>query len=211
MVRLNKLAAFCLAAALLALSSKSWAQHGHRHGYDRHHHHGHHHHGHHHHHRGFGFYINPYYYGGHGFGPFGGYEPFGGNGYGGYYDGFGFYGNSYRVNEPRSVTVLLPTNIVNLEVRLPDADGECWLGGIKQRGQGTVRRFQTPELEPGKSYTYRVSAAWHKNGQFVTEERRVSVQANSSVVVDFTKPAASTGQPAANGAAPPPAEPPPAK
>jgi uncharacterized protein (TIGR03000 family) len=194
------------AVALLSLGPNAWAQYGGRHGYHGHGYHGHHHHGHDHHHGGggFGFYFNPYYFGGYGYGPHGGYR------HGGYYDG-GFFGNDYRLNEPRSVTVLLPTNIVNLEVRLPDAESECWFGGVKQRGQGTVRRFQTPELEPGISYTYTVSAAWHKNGHFVTEERRVSVQANSFVVVDFTKPLALPVKPEAIEEIPPPAEPPPVK
>jgi uncharacterized protein (TIGR03000 family) len=233
-----KLAIFGVAAlAAFGFTSSVWAQHGHHghgHGHHHHGHHGHHHHGHHHHyghhhhghhhhhhghlhhhHGGFGFYISPFV----GYGSWPYYSDYG---YRRYYDDYGYYGNGYYGNgsaynggivyQPRALTVARPVNVVNVEVRLPDAEAECWLQGVKQGGRGTVRRYQSPELDPNKDYTYTISAAWHDNGRLVTEERRVSVRANSSVVVDFTKPEQSADRPSTSTSTPPPpAEPPPAE
>ena len=84
------------------------------------------------------------------------------------------YGGGIVEYQPRALTVARPANGVNVEVRLPDAQAECWLQGVKQGGSGMVRRYQSPELDPTKDYTYTVSAAWQENGQLVTQERQVA-------------------------------------
>jgi uncharacterized protein (TIGR03000 family) len=190
------------ALAAFGISSPAFAQHGHGgHGHGGHGHggHGHWSHGHsghyhgHHHHGGIGIHFGSSY----------------GYGYSPYYSGYGsYYGDSYGVYAPRRVyvarpVIAVPTNVASVEIRLPEAQGEYWLQGIKQGGSGTVRSFRSPELIPGKNYFYTVTAAWHDGGRLVTEERRVAVQSNSSVLVDFTQPVA-----AADGAAAPPDVPP---
>jgi len=109
----------------------------------------------------------------------------------GYYDyaypSYGGYSSAYPstttiVRQPPAVNV----NTAQVVVRLPDANGEVWFDGQKMNGQtGAARSYTTPPLEPGRTYSYQVSAAWHQNGRLVTQERTVNVSAGSAVAVDF--------------------------
>ncbi len=187
------------ALAAFGIASPAFAQHGHGgHGHGGHGGHGH---SSHHHHGGIGIHFGSGY----------------GYGYSPYYSGYGsYYGDSYRVYATRRVYVERPvfaveTNAASVEIRLPEAQGEYWLQGIKQGGSGTVRNFRSPELTPGRTYFYTVTAAWHDGGRLVTEERRVAVQSNSSVLVDFTQPVAAGDRAAAPADVPPLPEPAPAQ
>jgi uncharacterized protein (TIGR03000 family) len=80
-----------------------------------------------------------------------------------------------------------PANIAGLEVFVPSPDAEVWLQGQKVTGSGTTRRFYSPPLEPGKDYTYTINAAWHENGELVTQKREVNVRADALARVDFTQ------------------------
>lgn len=78
---------------------------------------------------------------------------------------------------PANVTVILPEGA---KLTVNDV-------AVNVAGNQT---FQTPKLEPGKSYFYTVKADVVRNGKSVTETRRIDVAAGKSVTVDFT--AAST-------------------
>jgi uncharacterized protein (TIGR03000 family) len=75
-----------------------------------------------------------------------------------------------------------------IQVLLPDPAAEVWFEGTKTEGQGTSRLFESPPLQPGRAYAYRVKASWDRGGQKVTEERVVDVSAGTTYVVDFTRP-----------------------
>ncbi|MCI0378044.1 MAG: TIGR03000 domain-containing protein [Gemmataceae bacterium] len=79
-------------------------------------------------------------------------------------------------------------NYCRVLVRLPDPDAEVWLEGNKTNSRGMTRVYETPELEPGSSYSYTIRASWVQNGRPVTEERRVSLTAGRTVVADFNQP-----------------------
>ena len=74
-----------------------------------------------------------------------------------------------------------------IEVRVPAADAEVFFEGINTRQNGTVRRFQSPAIEGGKTYFYKVQARWKQDGQVVEQTRTVGVRANEAFVVDFTQ------------------------
>ena len=76
-------------------------------------------------------------------------------------------------------------NVATLEVRVPDG-AEIWIEGDKTSMTGTMRRFTSPALEPGKSYTYDVKAKWtDSSGKEVERTRTVKVAAGARVGVDF--------------------------
>ncbi len=82
-------------------------------------------------------------------------------------------------NNQAVVCVVLPTTAANV-----------WFDGHKTSTElSATRVFNTPELTPGKSYYYSVKAEWVQRGRNVSEERSVSVTANQTTVVDFTKAA----------------------
>jgi uncharacterized protein (TIGR03000 family) len=73
-------------------------------------------------------------------------------------------------------------------VKVP-ADAEVWFGSGKTRQTGELREFVSPELEPGRDYTYEVKARWTENGKEVVRTRTFDVSAGAWLVVDFTRPA----------------------
>ena len=74
----------------------------------------------------------------------------------------------------------------SLEVMVPSADTELYFNGIKTQQTGLKRSFTTPELEPGKAYSYEVRARWMENGKEMEQTRTVVVQAgNQSIVAIF--------------------------
>ena len=75
-----------------------------------------------------------------------------------------------------------------LEVRVP-ANAELWVEGGKTSQNGAMRSFISPELQPGKAFTYTIRAHWvSPTGQLVDETRQVKVQAGRQTMVDFLKP-----------------------
>jgi uncharacterized protein (TIGR03000 family) len=78
-------------------------------------------------------------------------------------------------------------NLARLRVIVP-GDAKVWFAGKATRQGGAERRFESPALTPGRSYSYDVKAQWRdKDGKEVTRTRHVDVSANSDRTVDFTR------------------------
>ncbi len=77
-------------------------------------------------------------------------------------------------------------------VRLPAADARLEVEGEATRQVGPVRRFVSPPLDPGKSYSYTFTAFWEPNNYTkIWRTRKVTVQAGKQTEVDLrTKDAA---------------------
>jgi uncharacterized protein (TIGR03000 family) len=91
-----------------------------------------------------------------------------------------------------------PNNTALLTIQVPEA-AELYLQGQKMDLTGTERRFASPALEPGKSYTYDVVVRWAEDGKPVERTKKVLVWANDSKSLAFmpTPKAAVTAPPAA--------------
>jgi uncharacterized protein (TIGR03000 family) len=88
---------------------------------------------------------------------------------------------------PAAENVPPPTDAL-LEVLVPTDDTRVWLDGYATTSRGTERRFSSPQLEAGQSYSYLVKASWiTDDGQMRTAQRQVPVRAGARVVVDFTQ------------------------
>jgi uncharacterized protein (TIGR03000 family) len=74
----------------------------------------------------------------------------------------------------------------NVQVILPDPSVVVWLDDHRTTSTGREREYATPPLQPGKKYTYTVTAMWERNGEVLTEERRVAVVAGRTTFVDLT-------------------------
>ncbi len=115
-------------------------------------------------------------------------------------DGDNYYnGNVYaNVQPPQEYVVARPVaDVAHMEVRLPDPQATIWVEGKEMTSTGTMRRFKSPQLDPSRQFTYHVKAEWRDNGQPVTDERQVKVQANALAVVDFTRPVEASTNPQA--------------
>jgi len=148
-----------------------------------------------HHHNGFGFVGLGLYGLGYGWPYYGGY----GGGYGGYYAPSYYVYNStpaYYISNyysPGGLTQpsapALAKNQAQVAVILPDPEATVWFDGKKTSSVGRVRLFDPPELEPGYTYSYKVTASWVQDGQTVTDVRNAYVVGGQGTVVDFTRPA----------------------
>jgi uncharacterized protein (TIGR03000 family) len=71
-----------------------------------------------------------------------------------------------------------------LVVRLP-AGARLTIAGQPTRSTGATRRFVSPPLEPGKSYTYELRAEVGDEGRTVSATRTVTVGAGRQSQVEF--------------------------
>jgi uncharacterized protein (TIGR03000 family) len=69
------------------------------------------------------------------------------------------------------------------------AGAEVWFGPGKTRQAGETREFVSPELAPGREYTYEVKARWVEGGKDVVQTREIAVSGGTCLTVDFTRPA----------------------
>lgn len=71
-----------------------------------------------------------------------------------------------------------------LVVNLP-ASARLTVDGVQTRSTSSVRTFVSPALEPGKSFSYTLTAEYSRDGQPLTVTRRVRVTAGETVRVDL--------------------------
>jgi uncharacterized protein (TIGR03000 family) len=85
-----------------------------------------------------------------------------------------------------------------IDVRVPAADAEVSFEGNNTRQTGPRRLFQSPMVEAGQTFFYKIRAKWKRpDGTVVDQERTVGVRANETTVVDFTAPVANNPVPVA--------------
>jgi uncharacterized protein (TIGR03000 family) len=75
--------------------------------------------------------------------------------------------------EPAVITVHVPAGAI------------VQFDGVETRHEGITRRFETPPLTPGRSYSYDVSVSWTDGGQTVVRQRRVSFWAGERITLNF--------------------------
>ncbi|HZV07399.1 MAG TPA: TIGR03000 domain-containing protein [Gemmataceae bacterium] len=68
------------------------------------------------------------------------------------------------------------TETAVLIAHLPE-QAAFWVEGTRTHSTGRTRYFQSPPLQAGRKYTYRVRAAWIENGRIVSQTRIIPVQA----------------------------------
>lgn len=52
-----------------------------------------------------------------------------------------------------------------------------WVEGTRTRSRGRTRYFQSPPLQPGRKYNYKLRVVWIEDGHWVGQTREVPVQA----------------------------------
>ena len=92
----------------------------------------------------------------------------------------GFEKKEEQSSEAASVS---PTK-ARVVVRAP-ADARLWVDQVECPLPGTVRSFETPDLNPEQNYVYTLRVAVERNGQTVQESRRVTLTPGQQVQVDF--------------------------
>jgi uncharacterized protein (TIGR03000 family) len=67
-------------------------------------------------------------------------------------------------------------------------DARVWFNGQETTLTGRHRRFLSPTLLPGKTYTYKIRVRWMRDGKAVEEVRNIEFRAGESVPIDFIQP-----------------------
>ncbi|GIW79783.1 MAG: hypothetical protein KatS3mg105_1590 [Gemmatales bacterium] len=90
----------------------------------------------------------------------------------------------YSYGEPAAKADEVPPNAVLITVRVPD-DAKIWFSGQPTQQSGSIRKFVSPPLEPGKTYSYEVKASWNENGKTVEKTKTIPVRAGEHLTVEF--------------------------
>jgi uncharacterized protein (TIGR03000 family) len=87
------------------------------------------------------------------------------------------------------VSTPAPARVV---VKLP-AEAKLFVDGVACPLTSAQRSFDTPPLEPGKTYYYSLKAETNREGRSVAETKRVTVRAGQETIVEFeSKPVVAT-------------------
>lgn len=137
---------------------------------------------------GFGsYYSSPYY--GSGYYGNGGYSSYAVSAYSPDYS----YGQttsleSFPANPPieRSATAYpLAADKVRMLIIVPTPDVELTINGQATTQQGTDRLFDSPSMEPGKTYVYSLRATWSKDGHQITRKKDIDVETGKTYTIVF--------------------------
>jgi uncharacterized protein (TIGR03000 family) len=94
-----------------------------------------------------------------------------------------------EIPQPTGPIRVPPANAALIEIQVPTEFASVWFDNESSSSIGTMRYYITPDLPAGKECHYDIKASWNVNGQVVTQERKITVQAGQTSKVDFTKPA----------------------
>ncbi len=88
-----------------------------------------------------------------------------------------------------AIAAAAPTNpnAAAIDVAVP-AGSQLMVQGQQTQQKGRVRFFESPPLQPGKTYAYKLQAVWtNPNGEQVERTRTVQVHAGDYVRLDLRK------------------------
>ena len=85
----------------------------------------------------------------------------------------------------RDEQAAVPADKARVVVNLP-ADARLWVDQVECPLPGTVRSFDTPNLDPQTNYSYTLRVAVQRNGQTAQDSRRVQLIPGQQVEVDFS-------------------------
>lgn len=145
----------------------------------------------------YGYGLGYYGYGlGYGYGGYGGYGYNSGYGLGYGYGGAPYVAPFYNTPQVPPMQPVAPETFSNppstggaaaIQV-IVAPDAQIWFDGAATTQRGPNREFQTPPLDPNRTFTYQVRAVWTQNGEQVDQTRTVQVRGGRPAFVDFTSP-----------------------
>lgn len=93
--------------------------------------------------------------------------------------------------QPAPAAVITSGQKAQITVVVSDPSAELLIQGQRMSSAGSVRTFNSQDLEPGKTYSYSLTVRRNVAGRPVEETRKVSIHAGEQVTVDFSRPGAS--------------------
>jgi len=80
-------------------------------------------------------------------------------------------------------------------VTLDDPEAAVIINGKRTRQKGKVRRFVTPELQPGETFRARIRVRWDRDGDEVERTQEVTVRGGQVKQLAFKAPSDSGEEP----------------
>jgi uncharacterized protein (TIGR03000 family) len=74
---------------------------------------------------------------------------------------------------------------VRMLVVVPNPDVRLTINGTPTSQKGTDRLFDSPSMEPGKAYVYKLTATWSKDGHEITRTKEIDVETGKVYTVVF--------------------------
>jgi len=71
-----------------------------------------------------------------------------------------------------------------IRVEVPE-HAKVWFQNVPTKQRGTDRVFKTPTIDPDKTLTYTVKAAWMENGREVTYQEKVTARPGRELTINF--------------------------
>jgi uncharacterized protein (TIGR03000 family) len=97
-------------------------------------------------------------------------------------------GDQRRANYPAAEPIGGATREMPVYVDvLTPAGAEILFDGEKTTQMGSRRLYVSPPIKPGQNYAYQIKAKWNDNGREVIRDRKVTVHAGETVMVDLNK------------------------
>jgi uncharacterized protein (TIGR03000 family) len=87
-------------------------------------------------------------------------------------------------NASMSAYPLTPDKVRMLVV-LPSPDVRLTINGQSTEQQGTDRLFDSPSMQPGKAYVYKLQATWTKDGHEITRTKNIDVETGKVYTIVF--------------------------
>jgi uncharacterized protein (TIGR03000 family) len=74
-----------------------------------------------------------------------------------------------------------------IHVYVPSSEAKLYFDDTLTKETGKDRTFNSPALEDGKRYTYKIVCRWVENGREVMHETRIDFTAGQDVCIDFRR------------------------
>jgi len=99
---------------------------------------------------------------------------------------FATAGNGFSQNEPKKEAKKESATTATIVVVVPHPNTKLSFDNVDTQTTGEKRSFQSPELEPGKTYKYTVVAFWEPNNYTkITRTREIKLKAGETVELDL--------------------------
>lgn len=96
---------------------------------------------------------------------------------------------------PRVAAAPLPrSGTAFVEVQVPP-QAALWFNGVRMHQAGATRRFVTPPIPAGESYTYTVEARWREGGRELALSEQLTLRPGERASLVLPTPAAETAAP----------------
>lgn len=96
--------------------------------------------------------------------------------------------SQWLLPDPTGAMSTAPPGAALIRLTVPTPFAEVKFDGFSTESVGRTRYYVTPDLTSDKPFSYEVTARWQRDGNPVTQTRKIEVRRGQVTTVDFTNP-----------------------